>query len=86
MASDPHLENGMPSHWYQVELIVQNKFAIGASMPGMPCILSGRNNNFAWGVTILYSDGSDLYEEKLEMRENKMHFLFKKEWYPTRET
>jgi acyl-homoserine lactone acylase PvdQ len=32
----------------------------------MPFTLSGRTKYLAWGITILYSDGSDIYEEKIK--------------------
>ena len=32
-------------------------------MVGTPLILSGRSKHHAWGITILYSDTTDLFEE-----------------------
>lgn len=43
---------------------------------GLPYILSGRTKNMGWGITISYSDSSDLYEEQLKEIDGKMHYLF----------
>ena len=44
-------------------------FVIGAGLPGMPYIVSGRGKYLSWGPSTLYSDSSDLWEEKIYERE-----------------
>jgi acyl-homoserine lactone acylase PvdQ len=39
---------------------------IGAALVGLPFMLTGKTEYIAWGVTILRSDASDLYEEKVK--------------------
>jgi acyl-homoserine lactone acylase PvdQ len=67
LASDPHLDNQMPCMWYQSEIRFthegEDNYIIGAQLPGLPFTLSGRHKHLAWGLTILYSDSSDLWEE-----------------------
>ena len=41
---------------------------IGATLPGVPGILIGRNARIAWGLTNTVSDVQDLYLEKLDAR------------------
>ncbi len=63
--NDPHLEgNRIPNIWCENVLKVKNRFAMGATMPGFPGILSGRNNNLAWGVTYAFIDAVDSWVEK----------------------
>lgn len=61
-----------------------NNFIIGGTLPGLPMTLSGRSKYFGWGLTTLYSDGGDIFEETIEFRENKGYYLYNKEWYPVR--
>ena len=37
---------------------------IGASVPGTPVILSGRNEKLAWGITASYLDDQDIFIEE----------------------
>ncbi len=65
VCNDPHLEiNRLPSIWYENVLKVQDRFAIGATMPGFPGILTGRTTNLAWGVTYAFIDAVDSWVEK----------------------
>jgi penicillin G amidase len=70
LANDPHLNLANPAIWYPVELDSKTggngtlHFA-GASLPGLPVILSGHNEDIAWGVTTIYYDMADVYMETL---------------------
>lgn len=70
LANDPHLDNTSPSPWYQAELRFsesgEENFIIGGTLPGVPIVLSGRSKHFGWGLTTLYSDGGDLFEEEIK--------------------
>ncbi|KAL4445465.1 hypothetical protein ABPG74_004539 [Tetrahymena malaccensis] len=81
VANDPHLFNGMPSFWYQVQLIYQNERNItisGQSTPGIPGIFSGITDYLAWGVTALSNDIADLYSEKLN--DQNTQYFFDGKW------
>jgi len=43
----------------------QESFVIGATLPGLPYFMSGRSKKVAWGITILYSDAADFWEERV---------------------
>ncbi len=63
-ANDPHLEvNRLPSVWYEAQLEGPHGWMAGASMPGVPAILTGRNDHVAWGVTYAYADVIDSWVE-----------------------
>ena len=65
LSNDPHLEvNRLPNIWCEVVLKIKNRFAIGATMPGFPGILTGRTRNVAWGVTYAFIDAIDSWIEK----------------------
>lgn len=51
LANDPHLALASPSIWYMVRLELEATPVIGASTPGTPFIILGRNGHGAWGFT-----------------------------------
>lgn len=61
LANDPHLGLGAPSVWYLAHLEAPGYNAIGATFPGLPAVVIGRNDYIAWGVTTTGPDVQDLY-------------------------
>ena len=66
LANDPHLWLSAPSLWYLARLQLPSGGVIGATVPGMPLVLIGRNSELAWGLTAAYVDDADVYIEKLD--------------------
>ena len=66
LANDPHLGTRLPSTWYLVHIAAGDYEAVGASIPGTPAIVLGRNRFIAWGATNVAADVEDLYREKLD--------------------
>ena len=67
IANDPHFELSAPSLFYLARLQLDEDGAIGASVPGTPIILSGRNKKLAWGITASYLDDQDIFIEELNL-------------------
>ncbi len=65
LANDPHLGLSAPAIWYFAHLKAPGVDAIGATLPGVPSIILGRNQKIAWGFTNTGPDVQDLYIEKL---------------------
>lgn len=65
LANDPHLALTNPSVWYLVHISTAVNDLVGASIPGIPAVLLGHNNNIAWGFTNTGADTQDLYREKI---------------------
>ncbi|OYU19896.1 MAG: penicillin acylase family protein [Rhodobacteraceae bacterium PARR1] len=65
LANDPHLGFTAPTLWYLARLELQTGGVIGATIPGVPLVLSGRSDKFGWGVTASYADDLDVMIEKL---------------------
>ncbi|WP_339097572.1 penicillin acylase family protein [Deinococcus sp. VB343] len=63
LADDPHLALSSPMLWYLADIQGKDLRAIGASIPGLPAIVIGRNERVAWGVTNVNPDVQDLYLE-----------------------
>jgi penicillin amidase len=66
LANDPHLGLTTPAVWYFAHLHAPGFEAIGATLPGVPVIVLGRNSHFAWGLTNTGPDVQDLYLERLD--------------------
>lgn len=66
LANDPHLALRAPGAFHALHLYVADTVdAIGAAVPGLPAIVSGRNRECAWGVTALSADVLDVYADTL---------------------
>jgi penicillin amidase len=79
LAGDPHLPPSMPGIFYQVDLELSNgRFARGASLPGIPGIAMGQNNDVAFTFTNTMADVMDLFVERVE----DGRYLFEDEWHP----
>ncbi len=66
--NDPHLEiNRLPPVWYEVVLEWphrgRSRYAMGATVPGVPGIIVGRTSDLAWGVTYAFMDVVDSWIE-----------------------
>ncbi len=79
LANDMHLPLPCPSLWYAVRLQVGDYDCGGASMPGIPGILVGRNRHIAWGATLSYADVEDLFIER-QNPENSHQVRYLEEW------
>ncbi len=65
LANDPHLGFTAPTTWYLARLELQSGGVIGATIPGVPSILTGRSAKVGWGLTSSYVDDQDVVMEKL---------------------
>jgi len=74
LANDPHLEPSVPATWYLVHLKAPGLNVSGATLPGVPCVISGHNENIAWGVTNLEADVLDLYVENLDPKTGRYQY------------
>ena len=66
LANDPHLGLTAPPVWYFAHLHAPGLDVIGATLPGVPGVLVGRNQRIAWGFTNTGPDVQDLYLERLD--------------------
>ncbi len=61
LANDPHLGTSQPGIWYLAHLGFEDAEVIGATIPGIPAVILGRNEVSAWGMTNTGPDVQDLY-------------------------
>lgn len=80
LANDPHLGPRIPSTWYLAHLSAPDLDVIGATIPGLPGVVVGRNRAISWGITNMFPDTQDLYFEELDDTGTKARY--KEEWEP----
>lgn len=83
LANDMHLEMTMPAIWYEVQLNAPGLNVYGVSIPGIPSVIVGFNEDVAWGVTNSGANVLDVYEVTFRDR-NLTEYLHEGEWKPTR--
>ena len=49
--NDPHLPLSLPSIWFEIQIKTPELNAYGASLPGLPGVAIGFNEDIAWGET-----------------------------------
>lgn len=66
LANDPHLGLSTPAIWYFAHLEAPGLNVIGGTLPGIPAVVLGRTDKFAWSFTNTGPDVQDLYIEQLD--------------------
>ena len=80
LANDPHLDLGLPSLWYEMELEYgDGHWVRGFTIPGAPTVVVGYNRDVAWGLTNT-ADTQDLFHERRES-EDSYRFERDDDWY-----
>ena len=66
LANDPHLKLSAPSLWYLARIEAPGLKVAGATIPGLPWVVLGQNEQLAWGFTNTGPDVQDLYIERVD--------------------
>ncbi|MBN2025784.1 MAG: penicillin acylase family protein [Actinobacteria bacterium] len=71
LCNDPHVQHTIPTMFYLCHVSGKDPDCdfIGASFPGVPGVLMGRNRHIAWGATSLCPDVVDVYIETFDGEE-----------------
>ncbi|RDK02241.1 penicillin acylase family protein [Paraburkholderia lacunae] len=65
LANDPHLGLSAPSLFYLAHLKSDRLSVVGGTVPGLPVVLIGRNDQIAWGFTNTGTSVEDLFIEQV---------------------
>lgn len=63
LAGDPHLGFSLPGVWYLARIDTPDATLAGATAPGVPMLVMGRNQHIAWSFTTSGADVQDLFIE-----------------------
>lgn len=84
LCGDPHLNLTLPSIWYEVQLTTPEFNTYGVSLPGLPFIAIGFNNDIAWTQTNSQHDVADWY--KIEWKDaSKKEYKLDGQYLPVEE-
>jgi penicillin amidase len=61
LCNDPHLGMTLPSVWYEIQIHTPDMNVYGVTLPGIPGVIIGFNEDIAWGVTNVSQDVTDFY-------------------------
>src|SRR5262249_1398140 len=64
LACDKHSLFSSPDLFYACSLRASDTHVAGATIPGVPGVIIGRNENIAWAMTALKADVQDLFVEQ----------------------
>ena len=73
LANDPHLGLSAPAIWYFAHLDAPGMNVIGGTLPGIPGVVLGRTEKFAWSFTNTNPDVQDLYIEQIDSNNPGMY-------------
>jgi len=71
IANDPHLAYRAPGIWYAAVIKSPTWNAAGVTLPGVPGIVIGKNDNISWTLTSIMTDETDFYFETLDSSRTK---------------
>jgi penicillin G amidase len=61
LAGDPHLNMTLPAIWYECQMTTPEFNTYGVSLPGIPFVVIGFNNDIAWTQTNAQHDVADWF-------------------------
>ncbi len=73
LANDPHLPFTAPAPLYLARLQLKSGGVIGATIPGVPLVIAGRNGDFGWAIASASADDQDLFLEELDPADPELY-------------
>ncbi|MGA2146097.1 MAG: penicillin acylase family protein [Bryobacteraceae bacterium] len=74
LSNDMHLAYSIPSIWYMTRITAPGMDVSGVTVPGLPGVIVGHNQNIAWGITNLETDVQNLFVEKIDPQNGQYLF------------
>ena len=79
LANDMHLTLRVPNIWFRASWYLDDgRRVTGVTLPGVPAMVVGSNENIAWGFTNSYGDWGDVVT--LESNEDNTQYLSSEGW------
>ncbi|NWC11653.1 penicillin acylase family protein [Pseudomonas agarici] len=82
LAADLQQPTSAPGAWNYVQIRAPKYQAAGASLAGLPAILSGFNGKVAWSMAAVLGDDQDLFLEKLKRQGTALYYEVDGKWLP----
>lgn len=78
LANDPHLNLSLPCSWLEMQLSAPGLNVYGVTIPGVPAVVIGFNQNIAWGITNSADDVKDWY--KVDVKDHYRFYKIDDQW------
>lgn len=82
LANDIAAQPQAPSPWNYVQIRAPKYQAVGASIAGLPTLLSGFNGKVAWSMSAVKGDTQDLFLEKVKRQGSALYYENNGKWLP----
>lgn len=82
LANDIAAQPQAPSPWSYVQIRAPKYQAVGASIAGLPTLLSGFNGKVAWSMSAVKGDTQDLFLEKVKRQGSALYYENNGKWLP----
>ncbi|MCF6239003.1 MAG: penicillin acylase family protein, partial [Candidatus Marinimicrobia bacterium] len=74
LSNDPHLQFSQPATWYEMHLVGVRFDVSGVTFAGIPLVILGQNQHYAWGFTNVMVDDTDFYVEVTDAEHPDQYF------------
>jgi len=74
LANDPHLAFSQPAVWFEMHLVGGRFDVAGVTLAGVPVVILGQNQHYAWGFTNVMVDDTDFYVEVTDAEHPDQYF------------
>ncbi len=82
LANDIAAQPQAPTPWSYVQIRAPKYQAVGASIAGLPTLLSGFNGKVAWSMSAVKGDTQDLFLEKVKRQGSALYYENNGKWLP----
>jgi len=79
LSNDPHLQFSQPPVWFEMHLVGGRFDVAGVTLAGVPAVILGQNQHFAWGFTNVMVDDTDFYVE-VTHKDHPDQYFYDGEW------
>ena len=79
LCNDPHLGYSQPPVWFEMHLVGGRFDVAGVTLAGVPLVVLGQNQHYAWGFTNVMVDDADFYVEVTDSLHPDQYF-YDGEW------
>ncbi|MCQ8105707.1 penicillin acylase family protein [Methylomonas sp. SURF-2] len=79
VANDMHLGLAVPNLWYRADIRYPDRHVFGVTLPGVPGVIVGGNDDVAWGFTNVTADLLDLISLEINP-ENPLQYRAPQGW------
>ncbi|TAE26437.1 MAG: penicillin acylase family protein [Candidatus Kapaibacterium sp.] len=73
LANDLHTPFSNPAMFYEAHITSPSLNVVGFTLPGMPFVLSGRNDKCSWGIANMMLDDTDYFLETIDSADFKQY-------------